>query len=132
MSKLTLRLSTWHLMVWIVLAVLMSASVVQACRDYNSIAGTDKTPRHIAWIALAVVTGPDLGPVANPGATGVRNQLPYWTGGLVALQLMSLIPFVSIRRPVHWAVVVLAWMGFVGATLLWFFAAGLSLGHHLS
>lgn len=132
MTQTTLRLSAWHLVVWCTLAALMAASAVQACRTYNSIAGTDKTPQHIAWIALAVVTGPYVGPVANPGATDVRDQLQYVTAALVLLQLASLVPFVVVRRPVHWTVVVLAWLGFVGATLLWFFAAGLSLGHHLS
>ncbi len=128
----TLRLSVWHVVIWCALALLMAATAVYACQEYNVIAGTDKTPAHIARIALAVVTGPWVGPVANPGANDVNEALWIATVVLIGLQLLSLVPFVVLRRPVSTLTAASAWLCFFGATVLWFVSAGLSLGHHLS
>src|SRR5262245_808450 len=126
----TLRLSIWHLAIWCTFAVLAGATAVYACRNYNLIASTDKTPEYIALIAASVVTGPYVGPVANSAATDSRAFLPIWTGGLVIAQVLSLLPFIVVRRPGSMAIAITAWLGFSMASGLWFFAAMLSLAHH--
>lgn len=128
----TLKLTGWHLAIWLGLAACAAAMAVWSCLSYNEVAGTDKTPRHIAVIAVAVVTGPMVGPVANPGATGIRDFTVglAWilAGGVVA----ALVPFVLVKRPVSNWWFGLAWGGFVVASVAWFFAGLVSLGIHLS
>src|SRR5262245_48605756 len=57
-----LKPGVWHLAVWLCLATAASAMTSYGCLQYNEIAGTDKTPRHIARISAAALGGPLVGP----------------------------------------------------------------------
>jgi hypothetical protein len=129
----TMTLGIWHLVVWLVLGTGAAVLAARACVQYNEVAGTDKTPKEIAIISAAVFTGPMVGPVTNPAAGEEWNQSALrWTIGLLIIVLLSLCPFLFLRRPVHRAVAVISWIGFVGASVLWFFAALVSMGMFLS
>lgn len=127
-----LRLTYWHLGIWLLLAALAGGAAVRTCLVYNSIAGTDKTPGHIALIAAAMMGGPMVGPIANPAATGIRSFTFGLTLALFCGILLTLSPFVFVKRHVSTAVWTAAWSGFLVATCLWYLAALLSLGIHLS
>ena len=127
-----LRLSVWHLVVWLTMATVHMGLVYKACLGYNEIAGTDKTPGHIALICLAALAGPWCGPVANwSGGVDVPSMAGL-SAMLIGFQLLSLLPFVLVNRPVPLIAVIAAWTLFVFASGLWFFAGGLSLGFFLS
>jgi hypothetical protein len=128
----TLRLSLWHLGIWLGLAACAAAMSVSVCLSYNEVAGTDKTPGHIACIAVAVMAGPMVGPVANPGSTGFRSQTVGLTVVLGGVLLVSLSPFVFRKAPVSKPVFAVVWAGFVLASVVWFFGAIVSLGAYLS
>jgi len=128
----TLRLSLWHLGLWLGLAACAAAMSVSVCLRYNQVAGTDKTPGHIARIAVAVMAGPMVGPVANPGSTGFRRQTVGLTVGLASVLLVSLSPFVLRKAPVSKPVFAVAWAGFLLASVVWFLGAIVSLGVYLS
>lgn len=127
----TLRLSFWHLGLWLGLAACAAGVAVSACLRYNEVAGTDKTPAHIACIAVAVMAGPMVGPVANPGSTGFRPQTLGLTAGLASVLLVSLSPFVLRKAPVSKPIFAVAWAGFLLASVIWFFGALVSLGVYL-
>jgi hypothetical protein len=126
-----LRLGRWHLAVWLALAAVATGFSVGGCLDYNVVAGTDKTPTHIVQISAAVLAGPMVGPVANPGA-GEYPQAWTWTAILFGVQFLAASPFLFVRRVVHPAVALICWTVFFAATVLWFFGAMISLGVFLS
>ena len=126
-----LKLGHWHLAIWLALAASASGLAVRGCLDYNSVAGTDKTPGHIVQISAAVLAGPLVGPVAN-SAAGKLPEAWRWTAILFTILLMTAVPFVFVRQIVPRAIAVMCWMAFVAATILWFFGAMISLGFYLS
>ena len=113
------------------LAAAASGMAVRGCQDYKVVAGTDKTPGHIVRISAAVLAGPLVGPIANPGA-GEAPQARRWTAILFAVLLISAGPFLFVRRAVPLAIALICWMGFVAASILWFSGAMISLGVFLS
>jgi hypothetical protein len=127
----TLKPGCWHFATWLGLAAAASGMAVRGCQDYNTVAGTDKTPGHIVQISAAVLAGPMVGPIANPGA-GEAPQAWRWTAILLAVLLIAAAPFLFVRRAVPLAVALICWMAFVAASLLWFFGAMISLGIFLS
>jgi hypothetical protein len=126
-----LRPSGWHLSIVLILGALASWLAVRGCLDYNEVAGTDLTPRHIARIGLATLAGPAVGPVANPAA-GEAPQARQWTAILLGTWFVSACPFLFVRRVVPWWVALSSWALFVTATLLWYFGAMISFGVFLS
>lgn len=127
-----LKLTTWHLLIWLCFAVMASALAVSTCLRYNKVAGTDKTPGQIAAIAAGVLAGPMVGQVANPAATGERAATLKITLVLFGGLLASLLPFCVLKRDVPKIIGTAAWCGFVLMSGLWFFGALVSLGLHLS
>jgi len=113
------------------LAAVATGLAVFGCLDFNAIAGTNKTPRHIVQISAAVLAGPMVGPVANPGA-GEYPQARTWTAILFAVVFLAASPFLFLRRIVPLAVVLICWTEFLAATILWFLGAMISLGVFLS
>lgn len=130
--NLAVKLTSWHLIVWLTFASVAAGMSVWVCVGYNEVAGTDKTPDHIALIAAAVMTGPMVGPVANSAATGERQLAITVTAVLFCGLLISLLPFCLVKRPASKAILVLSWSGFVIMSALWFFSSMLSLAVHLS
>lgn len=131
----TLRLTAWHLGLWLGLAAVTASIALPACLRYNEAAGTDKSPGHIAAITAAVLTGPLVGPVANPNPASpfkVPLSLIATTLGLLGLQGVSLVPFLFLKREVSTTAFAAAWAGFIAAAGVWFSAALVSLGFHLS
>jgi hypothetical protein len=126
-----LKLGHWHFAIWLALAAVATGLAVRGCLDYNVVAGTDKTRAHIVQISAAVLAGPMVGPVANPGA-GEYPQAWTWAAILFAVLLLAASPFLFVRRIVHPAVALICWIAFLTATLLWFFGAMISLGVFLS
>jgi hypothetical protein len=126
-----LRLGHWHVASWSALASAATAFAVHGCLDYNVVAGTDKTPAHIVQISAAVLAGPMVGPVANPGA-GEFPQARTWTAILFAVLFLATGPFVFVRKIVPIAVALICWIAFLAATVLWFVGAMISLGVFLS
>jgi hypothetical protein len=126
-----LKLSVWHLAIWLALAMVTAALAVQVCLRYNTAAGTDLTRAHIVWIGISVLFGPLVGPMANPQA-GETVRAAGWTAAFAALVFASLSPFILRRRPVTTGIAVLCWLGFFGAACLWFASALVSLGFFLS
>lgn len=131
----TLRLTGWHLGLWLGLAVVAGSISLRACLRYNDVAGTDKSPAHIAVITAAVLAGPLVGPVANPNAASPFKLPPTViaaTLGLLGVQGLALLPFLLVKRTVSTAAFAAAWAGFIVAAGGWFCAALVSLGHFLS
>jgi hypothetical protein len=126
-----LRLGHWHFASWLALAAVATGLAVHGCLDYNVVAGTDKTPAHIVQISAAVLAGPMVGPVANPGA-GEYPQAWTWAAILFAVLLLAASPFLLVRRIVPTAVALICWIVFLAATVLWFFGAMISLAVFLS
>lgn len=128
-----LRPGLWHAGVWLLLGALASALAVQGCRNYNEVAGTDKTEGHIAQVAAMTLAGPLVGPVANPGAgSESASTARRWAVILFVVQLAVFAPALFVRRPVAWPIAVLVWLAFLTATLLWFYGAMISLMVFLS
>lgn len=127
-----MRLSRYHLIVFVSFAAIAATIAVRACLIYNEFAGTDKTPLHIAAIALGVVMGPMTGPFANSGEIGGPPLLILWTVILFVGLLATLSPFAFIKRQVSPGLHVLAWGGYLLACLAWFSSSIVSLGHYLS
>lgn len=126
-----LRLGHWHFAIWLALAAASAGCTVYGCLEYNEIAGTDKTPRHIVQISAASLAGPMVGPVANPGAGETAGALTC-TAILFTIQLIAASPFLQVRRIVPFTAALFCWTAFLGATILWFFGAMISLGFFLS
>jgi hypothetical protein len=126
-----LKLDYWHGAIWLALAATASSLAVRGCLDYNAVAGTDKTPGHIVQISAAVLAGPLVGPIANPGA-GERPQAFAWTAILFTIMLLAAGPFLLVQRTVPIAIALICWISFVAATILWFFGAMISLAFFLS
>jgi hypothetical protein len=126
-----LKLGHWHFAIWLALAAAASGLAVCGCLVYNLVAGTDKTPGHIVQISAAVLAGPMVGPVANPGA-GEYPQARTWTATLFTALVLAASPFLFVRRIVPLAVALICWTAFLAATILWFFGAMISLGVFLS
>ncbi len=127
-----MKLTRWHLVVWFSLAAIAASVAVWACIRYNEVAGTDKTPDHIALIAAGVITGPMVGPIANPAATSERPVTMSITAVLCGGLLLSILPFRFVKRPVSRTIRALSWTGFVVMSAVWFLAALVSLGVYLS
>jgi hypothetical protein len=133
------RRSDWQMLkfgfcqtgIWLGLASLASALTVLGCLDYNKVAGTDKTQRHIIQISAAALAGPMVGPVANPAA-GEMPQARRWAAILASVLFVVTSPFLFVRRRVSVAVACLCWAAFILGTILWFFGAMISLGVFLS
>lgn len=131
----TLRLTWWHLGLWLALAVVAGVISLRACLRYNDVAGTDKSSAHIAVIAAAVLAGPLVGPVANPHHSNpfhIPLKLVVITLALAGVQGLALAPFLVVKRAVSTALFGAAWAGFIAASVLWFGAAMVSLGFYLS
>lgn len=131
----TLRLTWWHLGLWLALAVVAGVISLQACLRYNEVAGTDKSPAHIVAITVAVLAGPLVGPVANPHHSAPFKVPPIVlvaTLVLLAVQGLALAPFLVVKRAVSTKLLVAAWAGFIVAASAWFGAALVSLGFFLS
>lgn len=128
----TLSLTGSHLKLWVAVAALAVAVAVSACLSYNQIAGTDKTPLHIAAVAVAMSLGPMVGPVANGGLSGGWVGMVPWTAALLVGVTASLAPFAFAGRPVRPTAYWLAWAGYLMMTLLWFASAVLALAFALS
>lgn len=126
-----LTVGPWHFAIWLALAAVSSACTVQGCLDYNAVAGTDKTQRHIVRISAAVLAGPMVGPVANPAA-GEIPQAKMMTTILFAILFLSVCPFLFARRMAPPVVALVCWTLFLAASILWFFGAMISLGVFLS
>ena len=127
-----LRLSRYHLVIWILIWAIAAAMAQRGCNTYNSIAGTDKTPQHIAAISVGVVMGPKIGPFAS---SGTFDGGPSWVSIYTVLFLglfASLSPFVFVKTRVSRIVHTLAWCGYTAACVAWFGSAVLSIGHFLS
>lgn len=121
----------WHAAVWLGLATAATGLAANGCLQYNEVAGTDKTPAHIARISAATLAGPLVGPVANPGA-GESPQARRWAAVLFAVWCLAASPCLVVRRTVPWPVAALCWAAYTAATVLWFFGAMISLGVFLS
>jgi hypothetical protein len=129
----SIRLSRWHLIVWMTFWAIAAAIAERGCNTYNSLAGTAKTPQHIAAIAVGVITGPMVGPFANSGAfSGGPSGVKIYSVLLLLGLFASLSPFMFIKRRVSRLVHFLAWCGYLTACVVWFGSAILSLGHFLS
>ncbi len=128
----SLRLTRWHLIVWLTLAIVAATIAVRACFVYNHLAGTDKSPRHIAVIASAVLVGPMIGSVANPGTLYGPSWLIACTAALLAGLALSICPFLFVKRQVTPLACWFAWCGYMSMALLWFSSSILSLGYFLS
>lgn len=126
-----LTLGHWPVCIWSALAALATTGAVHGCLEYNKIAGTDKSPAHIVQISAVTLAGPLVGPVANPGA-GEAPQARLWTAMLFAVLFLATTPFLFVRRAVSIPLALMCWFAFVGATVLWFFGAMISLGVFLS
>lgn len=134
-STKTLRLTWWHLGLWLALAAVAGVISLRACLRYNEVAGTDKSPADIAAITVGVLAGPLVGPVANPHHANpflVPPTVVVATGLLLGAQVLALAPFVLVKRTVSPAVFAAAWAGFIVVAGLWFGAALVSLGIYLS
>ncbi len=130
-----LRLTWWHLGLWLGLAVVAGGISLWACLRYNEVAGTDKSPAHIAAITVGVVAGPLVGPVANPHPSNPFKIPPTVIAaalGLLAIQFLALAPFLLVKRAVSTTVLAVTWLGFIAAAGAWFGAALVSLGFYLS
>jgi len=127
----TLRLTWWHLGLWLSLALVAGGIAVRACLRYNEVAGTDKSPVHIAVIAAAVLAGPLVGSVANPDGGGHGGTILI-TALLAAGVFGALAPFTFVKRPVSRLAFGFARAGFVLVSVVWFLAALISLGIYLS
>jgi hypothetical protein len=131
----TLRLTWVHLGLWLGWAVVAGGISLWACLRYNELAGTDKSPAHIAAITVGVVAGPLVGPVANPHPSNPLRVPPTViaaTALLLGAQVLALAPFFLVKRTVSPAVLAAAWAGFIVVAGLWFGAALVSLGIYLS
>ena len=128
----SLRLSRYHILVWVSFWVIAALIAERGCATYNSIAGTAKTPQHIAAIAVGVVIGPKIGPFASSGTFegGPSGAMIYTV--LVLGLFLSLCPFVFVKTRVSRIVHFLAWCGYIAACGAWFGSAILSIGHFLS
>lgn len=127
----TLRPGLFHLIVWFLVGIPAAVLSVLVCLSYNEVAGTDKTPLHIAQISIAMFSGPMVGPVANPAA-GESPSAVRATVVLLVIFLVGTSPFLIVRRAVSKPVAIVAWTGFLAVTVLWFFGALVSLGVFLS
>jgi hypothetical protein len=127
----TLKPGWWHAAVWLVLSTAATGMAANGCLRYNEIAGTDKSSAHIARICAAMLAGPLVGPVANPGA-GEAPQARRWAAVLFAAWCLAAGPFLVVRRTVAWPVAAVCWAAYMAASVLWFFAALISLGVFLS
>jgi len=128
-----LKLGHWHLALWLAVASTASALAIRGCESYNEVAGTDKTPWHMIQISAAVLTGPMVGPVANSGAGAPAIAMAWqWSAILLVILLVATSPFLFVRRQVPVILALLCWATFLGATVLWFFGAMISMGVFLS
>lgn len=116
------------MIVWAAFAAIAAVIAVRACLVYNDFAGTDKTPLHVAAIAIGVMAGPCVGPFANSGTLGIPPRVMAWTVVLLLVLGLSLAPFVVVTRHVPPLCRGLAWCGYVAACSAWFGSAILSLG----
>lgn len=103
----------WQLAAWLGMASIATGFAVNDCLDYNTVAGTDKTPTHIIQISATVLAGPMVGPVANPAA-GEYPQARTWTGILFALLFVATTPFLLERRVVRIPVALICWICSLG------------------
>jgi hypothetical protein len=80
-----LKLGYWHCTVWLGLGAAASAMAVSGCLNYNTIAGTDKTPGEaplarrwtaILFTVLVVAAGPFL---------FVRTSILWFFGAMISL-----------------------------------------------
>jgi len=134
-SKVTgqsLRLSRYHIIVWVSFWMISAAIAERGCATYNSLAGTAKTQQHIAAIAVGVVIGPKIGPFASSGTfEGGPSGVMIYTVLFLGL-FASLSPFVFVKMRVSRIVHFLAWCGYIAACVAWFGSAIISIGHFLS
>lgn len=126
----TLTLSIYHLVIWTLIGTATAAMTFWVCLEYNKIAGTDKTPFHIAQICVSVFAGPLVGPIANPGG-GRNSEVVQATAVLLGLILISLGPFLFVRRPVSWYLATAAWLVFTSVCVVWFMGSMISLAFYL-
>ena len=131
MTKPARRLKlTWaHLIVVGVAWVAAATMVVNSCLIYNDFAGTDKTPWHIAIVALSTPMGPLTGHLINPSggfAIGMK-----WFLILFPILALAVSPFLCLRREVGRTTHFVAWTGYVIGVGFWFFTSVVSVGMSL-
>jgi hypothetical protein len=124
------RLTWFHLYVWLVCWLFVGAITVKGLREYNQVAGTDKTPGHIALIVLANNLGAFCGPVANPGGTAELAHRFGWPS--LAVLLLSLVPFLVVPVPLGRGWHLFVRLLYTLAVVWWFFTAIASLAVSLS
>ena len=126
-TNTTLKLTYWHLSIWLVMAAVAAAITFQACQVYL----TNKTPGKVAVTTVAVLAGPMVGPIANPYAGISRFTIVSML--IVSFGvILALCPFVFVKRRVsNWGFAA-AWSGFLVASAIYFTAAVVSLGTYLS
>ena len=127
-----MRLSRWHLIVWMAFWAIAAAIAERGCNTYNSLAGTAMSPQHITAIVVGVVIGPEIGPFASSGNFDGGPSLVTIYSVLFLCLFASLSPFVFVKKRVSLIVLSFAWSGYLAACVAWFGAAILSLGHFLS
>ncbi len=128
----SMHLSRWHVIVWLLSWAIAGAIAERGCATYNSLAGTAKTPQHVAAIVVGVVIGPKIGPFANSGTFGAVPSAVTIYSVLFSCLFASLSPFIFVKQRVSKSVHFLAWGGYLAACVAWFGSAILSLGHFLS
>lgn len=125
-----LKLTWAHLAVIAVAWAAAAGMTVNSCLIYNGIAGTDKTPRHIAVVAFSTPLGPLTGNLINPSggfAFGMK-----WFLILCPILVLAVSPFLFLRREVGRTTHVAAWVGYVVGVGFWFFTSVVSVGMSLS
>ena len=127
-----MRLSRYHLIVWVICWVIAAGLAERACHNYNAVAGTVKTPQRIMAVAVGVVIGPKIGIFANSGTlSGGPSAVMIYSVLFLGL-FASLSPFVFVKRQVSRVVHLLAWCGYLAACLVWFGSSTISIVHFLS
>lgn len=125
-----LKLGRAHLIIVGIGWLLAASMTVKACLNYNQIAGTDKTPQHIAFVAAITPVGPLTGHFINSSAGGFQNGL-QWFLILSPILVLAISPFLFLRREVGLVTQIAAWTGFVVGVGFWFFTSVISVGMYL-
>lgn len=129
--RVRLRASRALPCVWLPLGVLAMACALYACREYNRDAGTDLTSSEIAAVVASVHLGPFAGPVHSSSGIGETFYLRLAAPPL-AMLVVGWLPFLFVRKPIHWGWVAAAWSLNVLAAATWYAGAMLSLAYWLS
>lgn len=124
-----LKLSWIHLAIVGVFWLIAAGLTVNSCLISNGIAGTDKSPQHIALVAFSTPVGPLTGHLINPSG-GLTVGLK-WFLMLFPILILAVSPFLFLRREVGRATQIAAWAGFIVGVGFWFFTSVVSVGLYL-